>query len=70
MRLKIMYLDGNVKEQAIERLFTINTIYEGTYLYYETPSDLRGKGQSIPLSEIKCWEVEAMMPSGSQGLKL
>lgn len=66
MKLKIMWLDGTVKEQAIERLFTI----QGTHLYFETPSDLTGKGQTIPLSEIKCWEVTATIRGGSQGLKL
>ena len=66
MKLKIMWLDGSIKEQAIVRLFPI----KDTHLYFETPCDLTGKGQSISLSEIKCWEVTAPVCGGSQGLKL
>lgn len=58
MKLSLMFLDNSVKELAINRLFTTNTTTVGPVLYYETYSDIPGKGHSIPLSELKCWEAE------------
>lgn len=70
MMLKIMFSDGIVNEFAITRLFTIKVSNEEQHLYFETPSDIYGKGRSVPLSEIKCWEANAIVCGGSHGLTL
>ena len=70
MMLKIMFSDGIVNEFAITRLFTIKVSSEEQHLYFETTSDTYGKGRSIPLSDIRAWEANAIICGGSQGLKI
>lgn len=68
MKLTIMYQDYHVEEIGVCRVFTIDTINAGQWLYYETLSHQRGKGKYIPMSEVKCWEVNASIQGGSLNL--
>lgn len=65
MKLKIMYQDKRVEEIGVCRVFTQEVLGKGQHLYFETTSDLQGKGTSIPMSELKCWEVNAVIPGGN-----
>lgn len=65
MKLTIMYQDNHVEEIGVRRVFTIDTTNAGQCLYYETHSHQRGKGKTIPMSEVKCWEVNAAIQGGS-----
>ena len=65
MKLKIMYQDKHVEEIGVCRVFTREVLGKGQYLYFETHSDIPGKGKSIPMSEIKCWEVNAIVSGGN-----
>ena len=70
MNLKIMFTDGIINEITVERLFIIKTSSEEQHLYFETLSDAYGKGHTVPLSDIKCWEATAIPHGGSNGLTL
>ena len=69
MKLTILYIDGRVEEMQVRRVANLQQT-DGEKLYCETFSNLRGKGTRIPMSSIKCWEVEAPISGGSHGLKL
>lgn len=68
MRLSITYPDDRVEEIYVLRVFTFNSINAGPCLYYETSSDIHGKGKTIHLSDIKCWEVNAVIRGSSMPL--
>lgn len=61
MKLSIMYLNDQVEEIYVRRVFTFDATNAGPCLYYETSANIRGQGKSIRLSEIKCWEVNAVV---------
>lgn len=61
MKLSIMYPDDQVEEIYVRRVFTFDATNAGPCLYYETSANIRGQGKSIRLSEIKCWEVNAVV---------
>ena len=65
MKLTILYHDGHVEEIGVCRVFTREVLGKGQYLYFETASDLQGKGTSIPMSDLKCWEVNAVIQGGN-----
>lgn len=65
MKLSIMYQDKRREEIGVRRVFIQEIPSKGQCLYFETASDQRGKGKSIPMSEIKCWEVNAVIPGGN-----
>lgn len=69
MKLKLMFKDDSKKEIIVQRVFTINTPAE-QLLYYECCTDEHGYGKKIPVSELKCWEVDAIIAGGSVGLLL
>lgn len=61
MKLSIMYPNDQVEEIYVRRVFTFDATNAGPCLYYETSANIRGQGKSIRLSEIKCWEVNAVV---------
>lgn len=61
MKLSIMYPNDRVEEIYVRRVFTFDATNAGPCLYYETSANIRGQGKSIRLSEIKCWEVNAVV---------
>lgn len=65
MELSIMYLDDRVEEIYVLRVFTFNSTNTGPCLYFEISADFHGKGKSVHLSDIKCWEVNAVTVGGS-----
>ncbi len=66
MILKVLYTNGEKKEIPCARVFTIGS----DYLYYETHANIRGHGTKLPMSDIKAWEVEAVIVGGSHNLTL
>lgn len=65
MKLSIMYPNDQVEEIYVRRVFTFDATNAGPCLYYETSANIRGQGKSIRLSEIKCWEVNAVVRGSS-----
>lgn len=68
MKLSIMYPNDQVEEIYVRRVFTFDATNAGPCLYYETSANIRGQGKSIRLSEIKCWEVNAVVRGCSMPL--
>lgn len=68
MKLSIMYPNDQVEEIYVRRVFTFDATNAGPCLYYETSANIRGQGKSIRLSEIKCWEVNAVVRGSSMPL--
>lgn len=64
MELTIVHVDDYAETIAVKRVFTI----AGQFLYYELPADVHGYGKRIPMSDIKCWEINAVIQGSSQGL--
>ena len=62
MNLSILYQDEREENVRVRRVFTFEATNAGPCLYYETYNHLVGQGKSIPLAEIKCWEVNADIP--------
>ena len=55
-KLTILYQDNSTEEIAVKRVSNISTKVQA--LYYEVPGNMPGQGKVIPLSDIKCWELE------------
>ena len=67
MELTVMYQDKSVKKIPCKRVFIT---MGGSHLYYEQHADVHGKGTCIPMSDIRSWEVNAIIIDGSQNLVL
>ena len=66
MKLTILYQDKRKEEiVGVQRVASL-----GEFFYYETVNDLPNKGKLIPVSEVKRWQVDAVIAGGSDGLKL
>lgn len=70
MKLSIIYQNKRREEIGVLRVFIMEVPGKGQCLYFETASDQRGKGKIVPLSEVKCWEVNAVVVGGSANLVL
>lgn len=57
MKLSILYKDGRIEEITIKRASNISSKTLVQYLYYEKPGDLRGKGKTVHMADIDCWEI-------------
>ena len=70
MELTIMQSDKSVETVPVKRVFTIGTASCPQFLYYEQHADVKGHGKRIPMADIKCWEVNAIIVGGSSNLTL
>lgn len=67
MELTVMYQDKSVKKIPCRRVFITKG---GSHLYYEVHADAHGEGTRIPMSDIRSWEVNAVIVGGSDNLVL
>ena len=66
MYLQILFADDRYEVHLIKR-FTNLSQTKSNFYYYEKPVDERGKGTSIPRSEIKCFEITTYNPEVIHG---
>lgn len=58
MRLVILFLDDSVEDIPVRRVSNVSSSLLVPILYYECTEHLVGKGVSVPMCKIKCWEVK------------
>lgn len=58
MKLSILYHDGTEEDLTVKRVSNISSKTSTPLLYFEKMGDMEGKGTTLRMEKISCWEVK------------